>query len=150
MANSLNVDLADCVVVLGREHFPADDRRWDAERARTVLVRGGVGAKASVRGSWMWVTDENGAAFRAHGWMVRRLVRRHEPQVRTSYDVAVMGAQGVDSFEVVATSALAASHRVLHDLGWMQTGHAPRESHGDMCVEVNGAQFVVSARAMDA
>jgi hypothetical protein len=145
MANALNMDLADCVVVLGREHFPANEPKWNEEHTRTVLVRGGVGSKGAVRGSWMWVTDENGEAFRAHGWMVRRLVRQPVPQNHATYAVSVMDADGVQTLEIVATSPLAASYRVMHDLGWMQLSHTACEKHGDLFVEAEGARFVLTA-----
>ena len=118
MANSLNRNLTDCLVVLGREHYPSDPK-WDGEASRTVFVTGGFGANADTGGNALYVRDSDSKSWRAEGYMVERFVREvPEDEREIPYIVTVMSEQGVECYEVKAKARIVAVLHILKTLGW--------------------------------
>jgi hypothetical protein len=146
MANSLNRSLTNCLVILGREHYPSDPK-WDGEANRTVFVSGGFGANADTSGSALFVRDGDGKSWRAEGYMVERFVREVPVDEREiTYIVNVMSEHGVASHEVKATTPLAAVLDILKTLGWSDLPYRLSDQHDDLLIEVKGAEYVLSAR----
>jgi hypothetical protein len=148
MANSLNMDLKHCIVVLKRAQYPAADSKWDDEETRSVFVTGGFGAAPDSSGDAMFVRDSDGVVFCVAGWMVERFVRCvPEGETGIAYVVSVLCNDGIQTRDVVANSPLAASYRVMNDLGWMKLPHSTRVIDGDsLLVEVEGGEVVLSPK----
>ena len=146
MANSLNRNLTDCLVVLGREHYPSDPK-WDGEASRTVFVTGGFGANASTSGSALFVRDSDGRTWRAEGYMVERFIREvPEDERAVPYIVAVMSEQGAESYEVMVNTPIAAVLHILKTLGWSDLPYRLSDQHDDLLIDVRGAEHVLSAK----
>jgi hypothetical protein len=149
MANSLNMDLTHCIVVLKRSQYPAAESKWDDEENRTVFVTGGFGAASNSTSDAMFVRGSDGVVFCVAGWMVERFVRRvPDAEAGIAYVVAVMRDDGVLTSEVVANSPIAAVYKVMDELGWMHLPHTTRViDDDDILVQVEGATVVLSAKA---
>ena len=146
MANSLNRNLTDCFVVLGREHYPSDPK-WDGEASRTVFVTGGFGANADTGGNALYVRDRDGESWRAEGYMVERFIREvPEDERAVPYIVTVMSEQGVESYEVQAMTPIAAVLQILKTCGWSDLPYRLSDQHDDLLIEVKGVEYVLSAK----
>jgi len=144
MANSLDRDLEHCEVVLGREHFPAAEGKWDDEKNRTVFVTGGFGASASSNGNALFVRGTDGVVFRAEGWMVERFVRQvPEDERQILYVVTVMSTEGVESYEMWSMTPTGAVSSVLQVRGWDGINYRMGEEHDDALITVEGVDYVL-------
>jgi len=146
MANSLNRNLTDCLVVLGREHYPSDPK-WDGEASRTVFVTGGFGANTDTSGNALFVRDRDGKSWRAEGYMVERFVREvPEDERKIAYIVTVMSEQGVESYEVMVKTPIAAVLHILKTLRWSDLPYRLSDQHDDLLIVVKGVEHVLSAK----
>jgi len=133
-------------VVLGREHYPTDPK-WNDEASRTVFVSGGFGANADTNGNALFVRDRDGKSWRAEGYMVERFVREvPEGERAVPYIVTVMSEQGVESYEVMVNTPIAAVLHILKTLGWSDLPYLLSDQHDDLMVTVKGAEHVLSAK----
>jgi len=146
MANSLNRNLTDCLVVLGREHYPSN-RKWDDEANRTVFVTGGFGANADTNGNALYVRDRDGKTWRAEGYMVERFVREvPEDEQAVPYVVTVMSEQGVESYEVMVNTPIAAVLHILKTFGWSDLPYRLSDQRDDLLINVKGVEYVLSPK----
>jgi hypothetical protein len=146
MANSLNRNLTDCLVVLGREHYPTDPK-WNDEASRTVFVSGGFGANADTSGNALYVRDRDGKSWRAEGYMVERFIREvPEDERQLLYVVTVMSTEGVESYEMWSKTPTGAVRSVIQVRGWDGIGYRMGEEHDDALITVEGVDYVVSPK----
>ena len=144
MANSLNRNLTDCLVVLGREHYPSDPK-WNDEASRTVFVTGGFGANADTGGNALYVRDRDGKSWRAEGYMVERFIREVPKDERAvPYTVTVMSANGVESHEATARTPIAAVLSLLTRFGWDGLPYRLSDEHDDALITVEGVDYILS------
>jgi len=147
MANSLNRDLNNCLVVLGREHYP-DDPKWDDEENRTVLTTGGFGCNASTMGGAIFVRDRWGKSWRAEGHQVERCIREvPEDERAIPFIVNVMSPAGVETYEVTAVTDTNATHQVLAIKGWENLPRSIGMTHDDTLIEVDGVEYAIAPKA---
>jgi|SRR5450756_1432423 len=151
MANSLNRDINNCVVVLKREYYPDDEPQWDDEDNRTVFVTGGFGADPKTGGNALFVRGNEGTSWRAEGYMVERLVREvPEDEREIIYIVTVMSVNGVETHEVSATTTLRAVSKTLELKGWGSFPQKMGVDHDDAMMEVDGVDYIIKPRVKGA
>jgi hypothetical protein len=147
MANSLNKDLNNCLVVLGRAHYPANEPEWENEENRTVLVYGGFGASPEAMGGALFVRDNKGNTWRAEGHMVERLIREVPVNEQAiTYIVTVMTPDGVETHEVSAITPTSATREVLELRGWGSLPHRIGDSADDILIEIDGSSYILSPK----
>jgi len=147
MANSLDKNLLNAEVVLGRNNYPADEPQWDDEQNRTVLVTGGFGSSAESNGNALFVRGRDGVSFRAEGWMVERYIRLvPEDERQLLYVVTVMSTEGVETHEIWSKTPTGAVQSVIQVRGWDGIGYRMSEDHDDALITVEGVDYIISPK----
>ena len=79
--------------------------------------------------------------------MVERFLREvPEDERAVPYIATVMSEQGVESYEVMVNTPIAAVLHILKTLGWSDLPYRLSDQHDDLLIEVKGAEYVLSAK----
>ena len=147
MANSLDKDLNNCLVILGRKYYPEGEPQWDDEENRTVFVTGGFGANPKTNGNALFVRGNDGKSFRAEGYMVEKFVREvPEDEREIAYIVTVMSVNGVETHEVSAINTIRAISKTLELKGWGSFPQKMGDDHDDAMMEVDGVDYIIKPK----
>ena len=78
--------------------------------------------------------------------MVERFLREvPEDERAVPYIATVMSEQGVESYEVMVNTPIAAVLHILKTLGWSDLPYRLGDQHDDLLIEVRGVEYVLSA-----